>query len=106
MEAMRAYDVMTEERAAPELRLAPMPHPSHKRRIARNPLKLAKPRTMPKPVEEEEEKYDLYKSLRSAFAEVKLMMDGKLPKQTAQEFLEEFRKEKSDALRNSTNSGF
>ena len=105
MEAMRAYDVMTEERVAPMVRLAPMPHPSYKRRIARKPLKLA--RVMPKPVEEEEEeeKYDLYEALREAFTEVKLMMDGKMPKQSLDEVLEEVRMErkkrdKENELRN------
>ena len=107
MKAMRQYDVMTEERTVPVIGLAPMPHPSHKRRIARKPLKLA--RIMPKPKEEEEEpKSWLYYELREAFAEVKLMMDGKIPKISIDEVIEELRMEEQkleqeDALRNSIN---
>jgi hypothetical protein len=113
MEAMRAYDVMTEERVAPIIRLAPMPQPVRKRRTARKPMKLAKmtmPMTKitPKPVEEEEEKYDLYESLDRAFAQVRLMIDGKLPKKSIDELIEELRVEEQklaleDELRNNHN---
>jgi len=44
-----------------------------------------------------EPKFNLYESLDSAFADVRLMMDGKKPKKTAQQFLEEVRKEKAVA---------
>jgi len=37
---------------------------------------------------------NIYDSLDSAFADVKLMIDGKKRKKTAQEFLEEIRNEK------------
>jgi hypothetical protein len=36
-----------------------------------------------------EPEFDVYKSLDSAFADVRLMLDGKLKKKTAKEFLEE-----------------
>ena len=38
-----------------------------------------------------EQKSELYHSLNRAFADVRLMMDGKKKKKTAQEFLEEIR---------------
>ncbi|MCL1932330.1 MAG: hypothetical protein FWF53_00740 [Candidatus Azobacteroides sp.] len=41
-----------------------------------------------------EPEYNLYESLDRAFADVRLMMDGKKKKKTAQEFLEELRNEK------------
>ena len=109
MEAMRAYDVMTEERVAPIIRLAPMPQPVRKRRIARKPMKMAKmtmPMTKitPKPVEEEEEKYDFYKSLDHAFAQVRLTLDGKIPEKSLDEFLEEIRlEEEQNELQSSHN---
>jgi len=39
-------------------------------------------------------KSELYHNLNSAFADVRLMMDGKKKEKTAQEFLEEIRSEK------------
>ena len=110
---MKQYDGMTEERTMPRIGLAPMPHLAPKRRLARKPMKritLATPmkRVMPKPVEEEEEKYDLYKSLDRAFAQVRLMIDGKLPKKSIDELIEELRVEEQklaieDELRNNHN---
>jgi len=44
---------------------------------------------------------ELYNGLNSAFAEVRLMLDGKKKEKSAQEFLEEMRKEKSNELLNS-----
>jgi len=41
-----------------------------------------------------ESEFNLYESLDCAFADVRLMMDGKKRKKTAQEFLEELRNEK------------
>ena len=41
--------------------------------------------------------------LNSAFAEVRLMLDGKKKEKTAQEFLEEMRKERENELHNSNN---
>ena len=38
-----------------------------------------------------ESEFNLYESLDRAFADVRLMMDGKKRKKTAQEFLEEIR---------------
>jgi len=46
-------------------------------------------------------KSELYDGLNSAFAEVRLMLDGKKREKSLDEFLEEMRKEKADALRNS-----
>jgi hypothetical protein len=46
-------------------------------------------------------KSELYDGLNSAFAEVRLMLDGKKREKSLDEFLEEVRKEKADALRNS-----
>ena len=45
---------------------------------------------------EVEPEFNLYESLDRAFAEVRLMLDGKQPKKTAQEFLEELRREKQN----------
>jgi hypothetical protein len=45
-------------------------------------------------VEEPEPEFNLYESLDRAFAEVRLMLDGKQKEKTAQEFLEELRREK------------
>jgi len=50
-----------------------------------------------------EPEFNLYESLDRAFADVRLMMDGKKPKKTAQQFLEEIRKEKANELRNNNN---
>ena len=44
---------------------------------------------------------ELYNGLNSAFAEVRLMLDGKKKEKSAQEFLEEIRKEKANELHNS-----
>jgi len=49
----------------------------------------------------EKPKSELYNGLNSAFAEVRLMLDGKKKEKSAQEFLEEMRKEKANELRNS-----
>ena len=49
-------------------------------------------------VEDDDEKYDLYASLDRAFAEVRLMLDGKKKKKTAMEFLEELRREEELGL--------
>jgi hypothetical protein len=43
--------------------------------------------------EDADPEFNLYDSLNRAFAEVRLMMDGKMKKKTAQEFLEEIRRE-------------
>ena len=48
-------------------------------------------------------KSELYNGLNSAFAEVRLMLDGKKKEKSAQEFLEEMRKEKANELRNCNN---
>jgi len=45
-----------------------------------------------KPKEKETQKNDLYHRLDRALADVKLMIDGKKRKKTAEEFLEEIRK--------------
>jgi len=47
--------------------------------------------------------FNLYESLDRAFADVRLMMDGKTPKKTLDEFLEEIRKEEEDELYNHSN---
>ena len=44
--------------------------------------------------EKTESEFNLYDSLDRAFADVRLMIDGKKKKKTAQEFLEEIRNEK------------
>ena len=51
-------------------------------------------------------KSELYHSLDRAFADVRLMMDGKKRKKSLDEFLEEIRKEENDELRNSNNHRF
>jgi hypothetical protein len=51
-----------------------------------------------KPQPEEEEEFNLYDSLNRAFAEVKLMKDGKMPKQSIDEFIEELRTERENEL--------
>ena len=53
------------------------------------------------PKKREKHKSEQYNGLNSAFAEVRLMLDGKKRKKTAQEFLEELKKEKEDELHNS-----
>ena len=57
--------------------------------------------TLEVPRKKEKPKSELYHSLDRAFADVRLMLDGKKRKKTAQEFLEEIRKEKANELRNS-----
>ena len=56
---------------------------------------LAYTRTLPfakvKRKSKAEPEFNLYESLNRAFADVRLMMDGKKRKKTAQEFLEEIR---------------
>ena len=47
--------------------------------------------TLKKTEEKPESEFNLYDSLDRAFADVRLMMDGKKKKKTAQEFLEEIR---------------
>ena len=101
-----ADDVMTEERTMPTIRLAPMPMPQRapKRRPTQKPLKrVARAvRVVPEKEEEPEEKCELYYKLQRSFAQVRLMMDGKLPKKSLDEFLEEVRlEEEQDELRNS-----
>jgi len=44
--------------------------------------------------ERTEAEFNLYDSLDRAFADVRLMIDGKKKKKTAKEFLEEIRNEK------------
>ena len=44
--------------------------------------------------ERTESEFNLYDSLDQAFADVRLMIDGKKKKKTAQEFLEEMRNKK------------
>ena len=48
-------------------------------------------------------KSELYDGLNSAFAEVRLMLDGKQKEKSLDEFLEELRKEKEIELQNSNN---
>jgi len=50
--------------------------------------------TFETPPKKEAKKSDLYHRLDSALADVRLMMDGKKKKKTAQVFLEEIRNEK------------
>ena len=53
------------------------------------------------PKKKEKPKSELYHGLNSAFAEVRLMLDGKKKKKSIDEFLEEMRKEKANELCNS-----
>ena len=46
-------------------------------------------------------KSELYKSLDRAFADVRLMMDGKKKEKTLDELIEELQKERENELRNS-----
>ena len=48
----------------------------------------------------EEEPYDLYKSLESAFADVKLMKEGKKKGKSLDELIEELRTERDYELQN------
>jgi hypothetical protein len=50
-----------------------------------------------------EPEFNLYESLNRAFSDVRLMMDGKKPKKTLDEFLEELRKEDEDELCHNNN---
>ena len=50
--------------------------------------------TLKKSEEKTESEFNLYDSLDRAFADVRLMIDSKKRKKTAQEFLEEMRNEK------------
>ena len=74
---------------------------------ARQRLSTRKSKQKPKKVDEEPKSW-LYYELKEAFAEVKLMMEGKMPKKTIDELIEELRieeqkLEQEDALRNSIN---
>jgi len=106
---MKQYDVMTEARTMPTIGLAPMPQATAKRRLARKPIKPVMP--IPKlMVELDGEEFDLYESLDRAFAEVKLMQEGKMPKIYIDELIAELREErikldKEDELRNSIKQG-
>jgi len=53
--------------------------------------------------EEVVNKSDLHRTLDSAFADVRLMLDGKKKGKTLDEFLEELRKEEEDELCNRNN---
>ena len=55
------------------------------------------------PKKREKPKSELYHSLDRAFAEVRLMIDGKKRKKSLDEFLEELRKERENELCNSNN---
>ena len=60
---------------------------------------LAYARTLPFATVKRERKdteFEIYKSLDRAFADVRLMLDGKKKKKTAEEFLEELLKEELD----------
>ena len=54
--------------------------------------------TFEMPKQEQKAKSELYNGLNSAFAEVKLMMDGKKKEKSLDEFLEELRKERENEL--------
>ena len=56
------------------------------------------------PKKKEKAKSQLYNDLNSALAEVRLMLDGKKREKTAEEFLDELRKEKANELRDSNDS--
>ena len=53
------------------------------------------------PREKSVSKSELYDGLNSAFAEVRLMLDGKKKEKSIDEFLEELRKEREYELQNS-----
>jgi hypothetical protein len=55
------------------------------------------------PKKKEKQKSELYYGLKSAFEDVRLMLDGKKKEKSAQEFLAEMRKIKADELRNKNN---
>jgi hypothetical protein len=50
--------------------------------------------TVKREKKEAKSEFNLYENLDSAFADVRLMLDGKKRKKTAQEFLDEIRKGK------------
>ena len=100
-------DVVTTERTMPRIGLAPMPQLALKHRPVRKPLK----RVAPKPEELEgddgEPKSWLYHRLDRAFAQVRMMMDGKMPETSIDDLIEELRVEEQklkqeDELQNST----
>jgi len=68
---------------------------AHARSLPFATVKSERANTIPT-LEEPEPEFNLYESLDRAFAEVRLMLDGKQPKKTAQEFLEELRREKQN----------
>jgi hypothetical protein len=49
----------------------------------------------------EDEEFNLYETLDRAFADVRLMLDGKKKKKDAWEFLEEMRREEAEAAQKS-----
>ena len=51
--------------------------------------------------EKQEKKSELYDGLNSAFADVRMMMDGKKKEKSVDEFLEELRKEREHELQSS-----
>jgi hypothetical protein len=53
------------------------------------------------PKKKQKPKSELYYGLKSAFEDVRLMMDGKKRKKSLDEFLEEMRKERENELCNS-----
>ena len=53
------------------------------------------------PKKKEKAKSELYNGLNSAFAEVRLMLDGKKKEKSLDEFLEELRKERENEISNS-----
>ena len=57
--------------------------------------------TLEKTVKKSKPKSELYNGLNSAFAEVRLMLDGKKKEKTLDEFLEELEKERENELHNS-----
>jgi hypothetical protein len=54
--------------------------------------------TFEKRVKKQKPKSELYESLNRAFADVRLMMDGKKRKKSLDEFIEELRKERENEL--------
>jgi len=54
--------------------------------------------TFEKPVEKSKPKSELYYGLASAFAEVRLMIDGKKKKKSLDEFIQEMEKERDNEL--------
>ncbi|MDR2148048.1 MAG: hypothetical protein LBE91_16495 [Tannerella sp.] len=57
--------------------------------------------TFEMPEEKPASKSELYDGLDSAFAEVRLMLDGKKKEKSLDEFLEELRNERANELQNS-----